>query len=67
MANSDHMAEEERSALADFRRQVSLQTRHRIAVDFVTYECEHVQGVRVVDNDPEAYLQQPDRYAGRRS
>lgn len=55
-ANSDHMAEEEREDLADFRRSADLQTRHDIAVAFLTYESEHAQGVPVNDKDPEDYV-----------
>ncbi len=55
-ANSDHMAEEEREDLADFRRSADLQTRHDIALAFLTYESEHPQGVPVVDKDPADYV-----------
>lgn len=55
--NSDHMAEEEREDLADFRRHADLQTRHDIAVEFVTFEAQHARGdLDVVDKDPEAYV-----------
>ncbi len=55
-ANSDHMAEEEREDLADFRRNADLQTRHDIAVAFITYESQHAQGVPVEDKDPDQYV-----------
>ncbi len=35
--NSDHMAEEERQDLADFRQQASLELRHTIAVAFLKH------------------------------
>jgi hypothetical protein len=35
--NSDHMGEEEREDLADFRRHASLQVRHDLAVEFATF------------------------------
>lgn len=57
-ANSDHMAEEEREDLADFRRHADLQTRHDIALQFIRYESEHAQGVPPRDRDPEAYVEQ---------
>jgi hypothetical protein len=57
-ANDEHMGEEEHEGLADFRRHVDLETRHRIAVKFVAYEAEHVTGVPVVDKDPEEYVEQ---------
>jgi hypothetical protein len=55
-ANSDHMAEEEREGLTDFRRHAGLQLRHELAVAFAVFEAEHFAGVPVVDKDPEAYV-----------
>jgi hypothetical protein len=57
-ANSDHMAEEEREDLADFRRHADLQTRHDIAVQFVTFESQHATGIQARDKDPQAYIEQ---------
>ncbi|MDN5724513.1 MAG: hemerythrin domain-containing protein [Propionibacteriales bacterium] len=55
--NSNHMAEEERQDLADFRQQASLQLRHEIAVAFLRHEAVHgAKGVKPVDLDPEEYL-----------
>jgi Hemerythrin HHE cation binding domain len=56
IANSDHMAEEERQDLADFRRRADLQTRHDIAVAFLTYEARHYAGIRAHDEDPQAWI-----------
>lgn len=56
VANSDHMAEEEREALADFRRHASLQVRHDLAVEFAAYEAAHAPGVRSADKDPAGYV-----------
>ncbi len=56
IANSDHMAEEEREDLADFRRHASLQVRHEIAVQFVAYEAENAGGIIPRDQDPAAYV-----------
>ncbi len=55
-ANSDHMAEEEREALTDFRRHADLTLRHEIAVKFAAYEAEHITGVKPVDKDAKAYI-----------
>jgi hypothetical protein len=55
-ANSDHMAEEEREGLTDFRRHVGLQVRHDLAVSFAAFEAGHFAGVEPVDKDPEAYI-----------
>ena len=55
-ANGDHMAEEEREGLADFRRHASLQTRHDLGVAFAAFEAAHVTGVKPVDKDPQEYI-----------
>jgi hypothetical protein len=64
LANSDHMAEEEREGLTDFRRRVSLQLRHELAVAFADFEARNFAGVRPVDKDPQAYVRQIEA-AGR--
>ena len=56
-ANGDHMAEEEREGLTDFRRHASLQLRHDLAVKFAAYEARHVTGVKAVDKDPHEYVE----------
>jgi hemerythrin superfamily protein len=55
-ANSDHMAEEERQGLTDFRRHASLDERHELAVRFAQFGAEHRMGVKPVDKDPKAYV-----------
>lgn len=57
LANSDHMAEEEREDLADFRRHADLQIRHDIAVQFLAYEAEHPDGLQTSNKDPERYVE----------
>jgi hypothetical protein len=57
-ANDDHMAEEEREDLLDFRHHADLRTRHEIAVQFLTFEARHYEGVPIRDKDPEAYVRQ---------
>jgi hypothetical protein len=57
-ANDEHMGEEEHEGLADFRRHVDLETRHRIAVTFARFEAEHVDGVKIEDKDPEEYVEE---------
>jgi hypothetical protein len=56
-ANSDHMGEEEREGLTDFRRLASLQRRHELAVQFADYEARHYAGVEPVDKDPQGYVE----------
>ena len=54
--NSDHMAEEEREDLADFRRHAPLELRHRLGVEFAAYEAAHAGGVPIKNDDPEQYV-----------
>jgi hemerythrin HHE cation binding domain-containing protein len=61
LANSDHMAEEEREGLTDFRREAGFQLRHDLAVRFAAFEARHVGGVPPVDRDPAAYVRQAER------
>lgn len=56
-ANSDHMAEEEREGLTDFRRHTTLQVRHDLAVEFAAFEARFVTGVEAVDKDPQQYIE----------
>ncbi|MEV0247198.1 hemerythrin domain-containing protein [Nocardia sp. NPDC050712] len=56
LANSDHMAEEEREGLTDFRRLAALSRRHQLAVEFAAYEARNYAGVEPVDKDPEGYI-----------
>jgi hypothetical protein len=55
-ANGDHMAEEERDDLPDFCRFADLQTRHEVALQFITYESRHAAGIALKDKDPDAYV-----------
>ena len=55
-ANSDHMGEEERQGLTDFRQRAPLQLRHDLAVRFIAFEDRHVAGVKPVDKDPKTYI-----------
>ena len=57
-ANSDHMGEEERESLADFRRHASLVARHDLAVDFAFFESKHASGIDSHDKDPERFIEQ---------
>ena len=57
-ANDDHMGEEEREDLLDFRHHAALQTRHDIAVQFLTYEAQHYAGIPIRDKDPEQYIEE---------
>jgi hypothetical protein len=60
LANSDHMGEEEREGLTDFRRLASLQRRHQLAVAFAAFEARNYAGVPAVDKDPASYVQEAE-------
>jgi hypothetical protein len=57
-ANSEHMAEEEREDLVDFRRNADWKLRHDIAVAFAAFEATHRDGVEARDKDPDSYIKQ---------
>jgi hypothetical protein len=61
LANGDHMSEEEREGLTDFRRHTGLQLRHDLAVAFAAFEAQHFAGVPPVDRDPEVYVREAER------
>jgi hypothetical protein len=61
LANGDHMAEEEREGLTDFRRLAGLQQRHELAVAFAAYEARNYAGVEPVDKDPASYVRLAER------
>jgi hypothetical protein len=60
-ANSDHMGEEEREGLTDFRRLASLQLRHELAVAFADYEARNYAGVEPADKDPAEYVSRAEQ------
>jgi Hemerythrin HHE cation binding domain len=61
VANGDHMAEEEREGLTDFRRVAGLRLRHDLGVAFAAFEARHITGVQPVDKDPAAYVRQAEQ------
>jgi hypothetical protein len=65
-ANGDHMAEEEREGLTDFRGRVSLAERHSLGVAFAAFEARNFAGVRPVDKDPQSYVRQQEEAARAR-
>jgi hypothetical protein len=57
-ANSDHMGEEERESLADFRRHADLATRHTLGIAFAAFEADHAGGITSRDRDPDQYVRE---------
>jgi hypothetical protein len=56
--NGDHMAEEEREGLTDFRRLAGLQRRHDLAVAFAEFQARNYTGVQPKDLDPGEYVRE---------
>ncbi len=61
VANGDHMAEEEREGLTDFRRHAGLTLRHDLAVAFAAFEATYFAGVPAVDQDPARYVREEEQ------
>lgn len=55
-ANGDHMAEEERQGLTDFRRHTDLARSHALAVRFAAFEAAHLTGVAPINKNPRDYV-----------
>ena len=64
LANSDHMGEEEREGLTDFRRLASLQLRHDLAVSSSPSRPRNYAGVPPVDKDPAGYVREEEQRQG---
>ena len=56
--NSDHMAEEERQGLADFRQHASLELRQQLGIRFAEFQANHLTGIAPVDKDPDTYIRE---------
>jgi hypothetical protein len=58
--NSDHMAEEERGPLSDFRRRGGQQERKELGARFVAFNLDHAGGreLDTGDVDPDSYVQE---------
>ena len=56
--NSDHMAEEERGALPDFRKNTEEQRRAELGERFKRFEEEHAgaRGIDTSDKSPKKYI-----------
>ncbi|WP_425230579.1 hemerythrin domain-containing protein [Sphingomonas sp.] len=57
-ANGDHMAEEERQGLTDFRKHASVEERHALGIRFAAFEAQHLMGVEPVDKDPKQWVKE---------
>lgn len=64
-ANGDHMAEEERGALADFRAHADPAVRDELGEKWIRFNADHpgTRGVDSRDKEPDAYISE-HRQAG---
>ena len=58
--NSNHLSEEERQGLTDFRRTVPLETRVKLGIQYLAFESEHAKGYTRKEKDVEAYIEAND-------
>lgn len=58
-ANDDHMSEEERDGLPDFRRSAPIGLREALGRQYSEFMAEHptTEGLAIVDRDPERYVE----------
>ena len=58
VANDDHMAEEEREGLADFRRNAPIGLRESLGAQYREFMADHptTRGLSIVDRDPQKYV-----------
>ncbi len=57
-ANDDHMAEEEREGLSDFRRHAPIGLREALGRQFSEFMAAHptTRGLPIADRDPQTYV-----------
>src|SRR5246500_1565736 len=57
-ANDDHMAEEEREGLSDFRRHAPIGLRAALGQQYSEFMAQHptTRGLKITDRDPQAYV-----------
>lgn len=59
-ANDDHMGEEEREGLSDFRRNAPIGLREALGRQYSEFMAEHptTEGLPITDRDPQGYVEQ---------
>jgi hypothetical protein len=59
VANDDHMGEEEREGLSDFRRNAPAGLREALGRQFSEFMAQHptTEGLEITDRDPQAYVE----------
>ncbi|HVQ99423.1 MAG TPA: hemerythrin domain-containing protein [Mycobacterium sp.] len=59
VANDEHMSEEEREGLSDFRRNAPVGLREALGRQFSEFMAQHptAAGLEIADRDPQAYVE----------
>lgn len=59
LANDDHMGEEEREGLADFRRNAPIGLREALGHQYSEFVAQHptTKGLPITDRDPQRYVE----------
>src|SRR6201996_5359756 len=59
VANDDHMSEEEREGLSDFRRHAPIGLREALGRQYSEFMTQHptTEGLPIVDRDPQRYVE----------
>jgi hypothetical protein len=60
VANDDHMGEEEREGLSDFRRHAPIGLREALGSQYSEFMAQHptTRGLAIVDRDPQSYVEE---------
>jgi hypothetical protein len=58
VANDDHIGEEEREGLSDFRRHAPIGLREALGEQYSDFMAQHptTRGLKITDRDPQAYV-----------
>jgi hypothetical protein len=66
-ANDDHMGEEEREGLSDFRRNAPAGLREALGSQYSDFMAAHptTDGLPIVDRDPQRYVEDAERASQR--
>ena len=59
-ANDDHMSEEEREGLSDFRRHAPIGLRESLGRQYSEFMAQHrtTKGIPIIDRDPQRYVEE---------
>jgi len=64
-ANDDHMSEEEREGLSDFRRHAPIGLREALGRQYSEFMAQHptTKGIPIIDRDPQRYVEELENAA----